>query len=78
MTVPPDATHEWTSATSNGWMSGRRYYKFQDGDWFSYSPPLNEWFHTNNGPEWFAGEIIQGFFKEIDVKVRRETTTPNR
>jgi hypothetical protein len=47
----------------------RRYYKFEDGVWWSFSQ-WGEGVKSGNSDDWFAGEIIQGYFKEINEQMR--------
>lgn len=74
--IPEGATHEWTPGDIKvqPLLTKRRYYKFQDGEWWSYSLVLSDWCPSYNTDGWFTSEIIQGYFKELNVKVflRRE------
>ena len=62
--IPEGATHEWTAAVPE--LGQRKYYKFQDGEWWSYSLVLAAWCPSNNDDDWFTVEIFQGYFKEIE------------
>ena len=63
--IPEGATHKWNGAP---WPdpSIRRFYKLEDGAWWSYSNVLACWCPTRNPDSWFEEEMRQGYFVEID------------
>lgn len=75
--IPEGATHEWLPGDKklNPPITKRRYYKFENGEWWSYSLVLADWCPSNNDDAWFTREIIQGYFKELNVPLYRETAT---
>lgn len=67
--IPEGATHRWLAATE--WNAGfraeqRKYYKREDGEWWSYNNVLACWCPTRNPDSWFEEEMRQGYFVEID------------
>lgn len=72
--IPEGATHEWLPGDKkiNSLITKRRYYKFENGKWWSYSLFLADWCPSANDDAWFTGAIIQGYFKELNEQVRRE------
>ncbi len=70
-TIPEGTQYVWTPAYYKpyvGLVRRRAFYKEEDGVFFSYT--INDtWTESNNEPEWFNVEMVEGYFVSIDVLI---------